>query len=48
MVSNKSIIKHLAKFYEIVDDTENIEVKIEDEDKILLFFEIITHVLRAL
>lgn len=37
MVENKSIVKSLNFFYKIIGDLENIEVKINDEDKPLLF-----------
>lgn len=33
MVDNKSIVKQLTKFHKIIDDLENIKVKIDDEDK---------------
>lgn len=33
MVENKSIMKQLTEIYKIFDDLENIEVKIDDEDK---------------
>lgn len=37
MVDNKSIMKKLTKFHKIIDDLQNIYVKIEDGDKVLLF-----------
>lgn len=36
MVENKSIVEQLTNFYKIIDDLENIEVRIYDEDNILL------------
>ena len=36
MVDNKSIVEQLTEFHKIIDDLENIEVKIDDEDKGLL------------
>ena len=36
MVENKSIVEQLTEFHKIIDDFENIEVKIEDDDKALL------------
>lgn len=37
MVDNKSIIEQFAYFHKIINDLQNIEVKIGDEDKILAF-----------
>lgn len=37
MVENKSVVEKLTKFYKIIDDLENIEMKVEDENKVLLF-----------
>lgn len=37
MVENKSVVKSLNFFYKIIGDLENIEVKINDKDKPLLF-----------
>ena len=36
MVEYKSIVEELTEFHKIIDDLENIEVKIDDEDKALL------------
>ena len=36
MVENKSIVEQLTEFHKIIDDLDNIEVKIEDEDKAFL------------
>lgn len=36
MVEKKSILEKLIKFHKINDDIENIEVKIDDEDKDIL------------
>lgn len=36
MVENKSIMEKLPGFHKIIYNLQNIEVKIEDEDKVLL------------
>jgi len=36
MVESKTITKQLTKFNKILDDLENIEVQLEDEDKVIL------------
>lgn len=36
MVENKSIMEYLTEFHKIIDDLENIEVKIDDDDNDLL------------
>lgn len=37
MVDNKFIVEQLKKFHKIIDDLENIEVKIDNDDKDLIF-----------
>ena len=36
MTESKSVMEQIAEFNKIIDDLENIEVKLEDEDKALL------------
>lgn len=36
MLENKTIVEQLTEFHKIIDDLENIEVKIDDEEKALL------------
>lgn len=36
MIENKSIVEKLTKFHKINDDLEDVEVKINDEDKTLI------------
>jgi len=37
MVESKTIMEQLTEFNTILDDLENIEVQLEDEDKVILF-----------
>src|SRR3954465_923163 len=41
MMKNKSIVEQLTEFHKIIDDLENIEVKIDDEDKALLLLSLL-------
>jgi len=36
MVESKTVIEQLTEFNKILDDLENIEVQLEDEDKVIL------------